>query len=82
MEVKLAKNLRKGDKVPAGHTKQDDAQFESGERCLICYERTAEPYGRPGACEDCGGDFVLYKNTDDYKMRAMADELKDRGKYA
>ena len=39
--------------MTAGHTKQDDAQFESGERCLICYERTAEPYGRPGACEDC-----------------------------
>lgn len=55
--------------------------MENGDICTICESRTAETYGRPGACEDCGGDFVLYEDTNDYKMRAMADELKDRAKY-
>jgi hypothetical protein len=48
-----------------GHTQQDMDQFENGEMCLICYQKTAEPYGRPGACEDCGGDFVLFNGDEE-----------------
>lgn len=37
--------------------------MENGEICCICEKLTAEEYGRPGACEDCGGDFVLEQTT-------------------
>jgi DnaJ-class molecular chaperone len=38
--------------------------FEDGEICVICEKQFAEAYGRPAACEDCGGDGVLatYEN--------------------
>lgn len=36
--------------------------MENGEICTICEKLTIEEYGRPGACEDCGGDFVLDKD--------------------
>lgn len=58
-----------------GHTPQDEAQFENGERCLICYERTAEPYGRPGACEDCGGDFVLLSEEDEEEEKRTSGQF-------
>lgn len=56
-------------KISAGNTARDEEQFENGERCLICYQRTCEPYGRPGACEDCGGDFVLMSEGDEEEER-------------
>jgi hypothetical protein len=53
----------------SGHIKEDNVQFENGERCLICFQKTTEPYGRPGACEDCGGDFVLMSEEDKEEER-------------
>lgn len=55
--------------MSSGHTPEDNAQLENGERCLLCYQRTAEPYGRPGACEECGGDFVLMSDEDKEEER-------------
>ncbi len=37
--------------------------MENGEICCICEKLTIEEYGRPGACENCGGDFVLDEPT-------------------
>ena len=48
---------------------EKEAQFENGERCVICENRTTESYGRPGACEDCGGDFVLMSEEDKAEER-------------
>jgi uncharacterized CHY-type Zn-finger protein len=39
--------------------------MEAGVICCICEKLTAEEYGRPGACEDCGGDFVLEEKAND-----------------
>lgn len=43
----------------AAKEQQEMEKMENGEVCAICIEQTLEPYGRPGVCEDCGGDFVL-----------------------
>lgn len=43
--------------------KQIQDAMENGEICTICEELTAEEYGHPGACEDCGGDLVLEKHA-------------------
>lgn len=33
-------------------------ELENGERCAICNHLLNEEYGRPIACESCGGDAV------------------------
>jgi len=33
--------------------------MEEGDICCICERELNETYGRPLACEDCGGDGVL-----------------------
>lgn len=55
--------------MSTGNGSEDDAQFANGERCLICHERITEPYGRPGVCEDCDGDFVLMSEEDKEEER-------------
>lgn len=56
---------------------QDD--LEEGSFCVLCEMPFAESYGRPLACEGCGGDGVLDKS-------AVADkkywEGVDRGRQA
>jgi len=50
--------------------KPTNEEFENGEVCVICNARLCEPYGRPIACSDCGGDAVK-------ELDFLANELKD-----
>lgn len=40
-------------------------KMENGEICCLCQYETEEEYGLPGACEACGGDFVLFREPPD-----------------
>jgi hypothetical protein len=45
-------------------------QMEDGEVCTICTMPFVEDYGYPLACEECGGDGVLFTNaTDEVKIQ-------------
>ncbi len=41
-----------------------EERMEEGDICCLCGKSFVETYGRPLACEDCGGDGVLatYEN--------------------
>lgn len=39
--------------------------IEAGDCSAICHKPTAEEYGRPIACEGCGGEAVLEEDDDD-----------------
>lgn len=41
------------------------AEMEDGEICTICKATLREEYGRPIACEDCGGEAVIAGGQED-----------------
>jgi len=42
-----------------GVTETTESRMEEGDICCLCEQQFSETYGRPLACEECGGDGVL-----------------------
>jgi DNA-directed RNA polymerase subunit RPC12/RpoP len=50
--------------------------MEEGVLCALCGQPFLEDYGYPLACEDCGGDGVLFKDATDAEKIANGWRLK------